>query len=149
MTKSDTPYLIRMHAPRPRDQDEKRSLNERLAGIFIEPRRRAQPTLPVFDTYEAAGEAKDWIESVLLPYLVPARWLRVVIAGQSVPARAGSTWESVAAGILSVIQNSPSSSLWPAATRARSRVLNKPHSLCSCRVQRTGLRMARQIAARP
>ena len=75
---------------------------ERLARIFTELRRRAQPTLLVFDTYEAAGEAKDWIERVLLPHLVSARWLRVVITGQSVPARAGSTWESVAAGTLTL-----------------------------------------------
>jgi hypothetical protein len=73
------------------------TLNERLAGIFTELRRRAQPTLLVFDTYEAAaGEVQDWIENVLLPYLVPARWLRVVITGQSVPTRVGSTWESAA-----------------------------------------------------
>lgn len=79
------------------------TLNERLAGIFTELRRRAQPALLVFDTYEAAaGEVKDWIESVLLPHLVSARWLRVVITGQSVPARAGSTWESVAAGTLTL-----------------------------------------------
>jgi len=79
------------------------TLNERLAGIFIELRRRRQPTLLVFDTYEAAaGEVKDWIESVLLPHLVPARWLRVVITGQSVPARAGSTWESIAASTLTL-----------------------------------------------
>jgi hypothetical protein len=79
------------------------TLNERLAGILTELRRRAQPTLLVFDTYEAAaGEVKDWIESVLLPYLVPARWLRVVIIGQSVPTRAGSTWESVAANPLTL-----------------------------------------------
>jgi hypothetical protein len=73
------------------------TLYERLAKIFTELRRRAQPTLLVFDTYEAAGDAKDWIESVLLPHLVYARWLRVVITGQSVPSRVGSTWESVAA----------------------------------------------------
>jgi hypothetical protein len=79
------------------------TLNERLAGIVTELRRRAQPTLLVFDTYEAAaGEVQDWIESVLLPYLVPARWLRVVITGQSVPTRAGSTWESVAANTLTL-----------------------------------------------
>jgi hypothetical protein len=79
------------------------TLNERLAGIFTELRRKAQPALMVFDTYEAAaGEAKDWIESVLLPYLVHARWLRVVITGQSVPTRAGSTWESAAASMLTL-----------------------------------------------
>jgi len=78
------------------------ALSERLAKIFTELRRRAQPTLLVFDTYEAAGEAADWIEGVLLPHLVNARWLRVIIIGQSVPARVGSTWESVAAGPLTL-----------------------------------------------
>ena len=76
------------------------TLSERLAKIFTELRRRAQPTLLVLDTYEAAGEAKGWIEGVLLPHLVSARWLRVVIVGQSVPDRVGSTWESLAASAL-------------------------------------------------
>ncbi|HTW05347.1 MAG TPA: hypothetical protein VMF87_33990 [Streptosporangiaceae bacterium] len=78
------------------------TLTERLAGIFTELRRQPRPTLLVFDTYEAAGEAKDWIEGVLLPRLVSAHWLRVVITGQSVPVRAGSTWESVAASTLTL-----------------------------------------------
>jgi hypothetical protein len=79
------------------------TLNERLGGIFTELRRRGRPALLVFDTYEAAaGEVRDWIENILLPYLVPARWLRVVITGQSVPIRAGSTWESVAASTLTL-----------------------------------------------
>jgi hypothetical protein len=78
------------------------TLNERLAKIFTELRRRARPTLLVLDTYEAAAEAKDWVEGVLLPYLVSALWLRVVIVGQCVPTRAGSTWESVAASTLTL-----------------------------------------------
>jgi hypothetical protein len=78
------------------------TLNEQLAKILTKLRRLAQPTLLVFDTYEAAGETKDWIESVLLPHLVSARWLRVVIIGQSVPTRGGSTWESVAANTLTL-----------------------------------------------
>lgn len=83
------------------------TLNEQLAKIFTELRRRARPTLLVFDTYEAAGETKDWVERVLLPYLVFARWLRVVVVGQSVPARVGSTWESYAAGPLTLQLPSP------------------------------------------
>jgi hypothetical protein len=78
------------------------TVSERLARIFTELRRRARPTLLVFDTYEAAGEAKEWIEGVLLPHLVYSLWLRVVITGQSVPTRIGSTWESVAAGPLTL-----------------------------------------------
>jgi hypothetical protein len=77
-------------------------LNERFARIFTELRRRAQPTLLIFDTYEAAGEAEGWIEGVLLPHLISARWLRAVITGQSVPARAGSIWEEVAASTLTL-----------------------------------------------
>jgi hypothetical protein len=84
-----------------------RTVNERLAKIFKELRPRAQPTLLVFDTYEAAGEAKDWIENVLLPHTVTALWLRVVIVGQSVPKRVGSTWESVAAGPITLQLPSP------------------------------------------
>jgi hypothetical protein len=92
------------------------TLNERLVGIFTVLRRRRQPTLLVFDTYEAAGEAKDWIESVLLPHLVSARWLRVVITGRSVPTSAGSTWESVAASTLTMKVPSPED--WLAYGRA-------------------------------
>lgn len=84
------------------DPPSGQTLNERLAKIFTELRRRAQPSLLVFDTYEAAGEARDWIEGVLLPHLVSARWLRAVIIGQTVPARAGSIWESVATGPLTL-----------------------------------------------
>jgi len=78
------------------------ALNEQLSKIFTELRRQACPTLLVFDTYEAAGEAKTWIEGVLLPHLVPAFWLRVVIIGQIVPTRVGSIWESVAASTVTL-----------------------------------------------
>ena len=80
------------------DVPGKRTLSEKLARIFTELRRQARPTLLVFDTYEVAGEAKDWIENVLLPHLFSALWLRIVIIGQSVPTRIGATWESVATG---------------------------------------------------
>ena len=79
-----------------------RTLSERLAKILTELGRRPRPTLLVFDTYEAAGEAKGWIEDVLLPHLVHSRWLRVVIIGQVAPVRVGSTWESIAAGPLTL-----------------------------------------------
>lgn len=79
-----------------------KSLNERLGKIFAKLREKSQPTVLVFDTYEAAGQVKNWIEYVLLPHLVTADWLRVVIIGQTVPTRVGSTWESVAAGTLTL-----------------------------------------------
>ncbi len=99
------------------------TLNERLAKIFTELRRRGRPTLLVLDTYEAGGEAKDWIEGVLLPHLVSALWLRVVIIGQSVPTRVGSTWESVAASTLTLQLPGPED--WLAYGRAnRGETLN-------------------------
>jgi TIR domain len=76
------------------------TLNERFMKILAELQERAQPTVLIFDTYEAAGESKGWIERVLLPRLVSVRWLRVVITGQSVPARVSSAWEGVAASTL-------------------------------------------------
>ena len=62
-------------------------LNERLGQILDALKQRAGPTLLVFDTYESAGETKDWVEKQLLPSLIRASWLRVVIAGQRVPKR--------------------------------------------------------------
>jgi len=95
------------------------TLNERLAKTLTELRRRVQPTLLIFDTYEVAGEAKDWIERVLLPHLISARWLRVVIIGQSVPNRVGTTWESVAASTITLQLPGPED--WLAYGRANRR----------------------------
>ena len=71
-------------------------LHERLGDIMNALRQRAQPALLVFDTYESAGEAQEWVEKQLLPSLIRATWLRIVIAGQRVPERVGTVWESVA-----------------------------------------------------
>ncbi len=77
-------------------------LNVRLGGILRELKQRVRPTLLVFDAYEAAGEARDWVEKQLLPSLIRATWLRVVIAGKEVPERAGAVWASVACATLRV-----------------------------------------------
>jgi len=92
------------------------SLNQRLGAILTELRRRARPTLLVLDTFEAAGEARGWVEEVLLPHVISARWLRVVIIGQTVPVPIGSVWESVATGPL--ILQSPGPEDWLAYGRA-------------------------------
>jgi hypothetical protein len=77
-------------------------LNERLGQVLNSLKQRARPTLLIFDTYEAAGEAKDWVEKQLLPNVIRAPWLRVVICGQTVPGRSGSVWESVTAPIMTL-----------------------------------------------
>ena len=84
-----------------------RQLNERLGHILDELKQRARPAFLVFDTYEAAGEAQDWVEKQLLPSLIRATWLRVVIAGQRVPEVAGAVWASVACAPLQLVPPPP------------------------------------------
>lgn len=78
------------------------TLNERLGHILYGLKQRSRPTLLVFDTYEAAGEAQDWVEKQLLPSLIRATWLRVVIAGQRVPKSGSAIWASVAVAAIPV-----------------------------------------------
>jgi hypothetical protein len=82
-------------------------LNDRLTHILDELKRRARPALLLFDTYEASGEAQDWIEKQLLPSLFRATWLRVVIAGQFVPSAAGAVWELAAPAPLQLMPPPP------------------------------------------
>jgi hypothetical protein len=83
-------------------------MNERLGHILDGLKRRALPAFLVFDTYEAAGEAQDWVEKQLLPSLIRATWLRVVIAGQRVPESAGAVWASAARAPLQLVPPPPS-----------------------------------------
>ena len=78
-------------------------LNERLGHILDALKQRARPALLVFDTYELAGAAEDWVEKQLLPSLIRATWLRVVIAGQRVPEFAGAVSASVARAPLQLV----------------------------------------------
>ncbi len=77
-----------------------RQLIDRLGDILSELKRRARPAFIVFDTYEAAGEATEWVEKQLLSSLIRADWLRVAIAGQRVPDRTAAVWESIASPTL-------------------------------------------------
>jgi hypothetical protein len=81
-------------------------LNKRLRHILDQLKERARPALVVFDTYEAAGEAQDWVEKQLLPSVIHATWLRVVIAGQRVPESTG-IWASVARAPLQLVPPPP------------------------------------------
>ena len=69
-------------------------LNERLSHILGVLKQRTKPALLVFDTYELAGEAQDWVEKQLLPSLIRDTWLRVVITGQRVPESTGAIWDT-------------------------------------------------------
>ncbi|MCL4203945.1 MAG: TIR domain-containing protein [Pirellulaceae bacterium] len=78
-------------------------LDDRLRQILDGLKQRARPTLLIFDTYEMAGDAADWIEKQLLPSLIRAAWLRVVIAGQKLPDTAGAVWSAVAQPTLQLV----------------------------------------------
>ncbi len=85
-----TMFADALHVAKPTGDN----LNERLSSVLAALRARAKPTVLVFDTYEASGTARDWIEGGLLPSLIRSPWLRVVILGQSVPARGPAVWDA-------------------------------------------------------
>jgi len=80
--------LLAVSAPMPGT-----GVSSQLAQVFAAVKNRAQPTLLIFDTFEAAGEAERWIKETLLLSIISATWLRVVIVGQRVPAPYGEPWE--------------------------------------------------------
>ena len=77
-------------------------LTERLSHVLDSLKGRASPALLILDTYEAAGDAADWVEKQLLPTLIRARWLRVVITGQRVPEKSGAPWESESSDVITL-----------------------------------------------
>jgi hypothetical protein len=83
------------------------TLSERLGRVLAGLRQRARPALLIFDTYEQACEAQDWVEKQLLPAILRAPWLRVVIAGQRAPNRTGAPWAAGAAPVLQLVPPPP------------------------------------------
>ena len=83
------------------------TLSERLAHMLAGLMQRARPVLLIFDTYEQAGEAQDWIEKQLLPAVLRAPFLRVVLAGQRVPNRTGAPWAAGTAPTLQLTTPKP------------------------------------------
>lgn len=85
-----------------------RALADGFSHILSALKQRAQPALLIFDTYElAGGEARDWVEKQLLPFLLRAPWLRVVIAGQQVPDCAAAAWAYPASAPLRLVAPPP------------------------------------------
>lgn len=65
-----------------------------LAQIFYSLKEKHKPTLLIFDTFEDAAEARNWMKNSLLPSLIRSPWLRVVLVGQPplIPCH-GEPWE--------------------------------------------------------
>ncbi len=83
------------------------ALNEKLGAILEYLKGHSEPSLLIFDTYEGAGEASEWLERVLLPELIRSRWLRVVVVGQQVPDRIGAIWESISSPSIVLVPPEP------------------------------------------
>ena len=69
------------------------SLSAQFAAILRSLAQRPRPTLLIFDAYEYAGDADRWVCESLLTSLHRHPWLRVVLAGKSVPECHGHAWE--------------------------------------------------------
>lgn len=85
------------------------TLNDQFIHLFDALQRDLQPTVLVFDTYQDAGEGKDWVERFLLPTLTRSPWLRVVLLGQpgSLPSPHGTSWHSVAGSSITLSAPGP------------------------------------------
>jgi len=79
-------------------------INDGLSEILRAILARSNHTLLIFDTFEAAGEAEDWMKKTLLTALIPPNigHVRVVVAGQAVPQRRNAPWASEAIGPIEI-----------------------------------------------
>jgi SEFIR domain-containing protein len=76
------------------------TLTQRLSQVLQSLVSPPRPSVLVFDTFEAAGDADLWVRDHLLVTLIRAPLLRVVIAGQRVPERGGAPWDDEASPTL-------------------------------------------------
>jgi hypothetical protein len=84
-------------------------LSDRFRAVLATLVQRRAPTLLIFDTYEDAGDADRWVRESLLTSLHRHDWLRIVIAGQTVPTCHGQPWEEAA---IVLTLNPPSPQDW-------------------------------------
>jgi len=83
------------------------SLVSRLAQILLILKNDPRPTLLIFDTFEMAGEADDWIRNSLLLAMMRCPWLRLVICGQRTVGRRGEPWESCSSDLIKLGRPTP------------------------------------------
>jgi hypothetical protein len=83
------------------------SLVSRLAQILLILKNDPRPTLLIFDTFEAAGEADDWVRHSLLLSMMRCPWLRLVICGQRTVGRRGEPWESCSSDLIKLGRPTP------------------------------------------
>jgi hypothetical protein len=83
------------------------TLVSRLAQILLMLKKDPRPTLLIFDTFEAAGEADDWVRNSLLLTMMRCPWLRLVISGQCTADSRGETWETRSSDLIKLGRPTP------------------------------------------
>jgi hypothetical protein len=91
-------YNLKIDEPVPAASGQ--ALRVRLDPILSALRRRGEPALLIFDTFEQGGEWARWVEEHALLAALRAPWMRLLIAGQQVPNPVGTAWASCAAPII-------------------------------------------------
>jgi hypothetical protein len=84
-----------------------KSLVSRLAHILLALKNDPRPTLLIFDTYESAGEADDWVRNSLLLAMMRCPWLRLVICGQRTAGSRGEPWETRSSDLIQLGRPTP------------------------------------------
>ncbi|MDB6174105.1 MAG: hypothetical protein JWL59_3416 [Chthoniobacteraceae bacterium] len=72
-------------------------LSNQLADIYDCLKKTINPTLLIFDTFEMAGEADQWLKNNLLLPIARNPWMRVIVLGQKVIITHGQAWEDLSA----------------------------------------------------
>jgi len=78
-----------------------------LAQILLLLKKDPRPTLLIFDTFEAAGEADDWVRNSLLLTMMRCPWLRLVISGQRTADSRGEPWETRGSVLIQLCRPTP------------------------------------------
>jgi hypothetical protein len=86
------------------------TLTQRLGAVLGALTTRARPALLIFDTFEDAGDAEQWVKEHLLVALIRSPWLRVLIAGQRIPERGGASWDAEASA--TIVLSTPAPEHW-------------------------------------
>lgn len=83
------------------------SLVSRFAELLLKLKSDPCPTLLIFDTFEVAGEAEDWVRKSLLLAMMRLPWLRLVFCGQRTLATTGEPWETRSSRLIRLNQPTP------------------------------------------
>jgi hypothetical protein len=83
------------------------SLVRRLAQILTGLRENPCPTMLIFDTFEVAGSAEEWVRNMLLLAMMRLPWLRIVISGQRTITSTGEPWESYSSELIQLRRPTP------------------------------------------